>query len=57
MELLQLIDSVVRIVLACAFALLPGTLVWLSLLSARTLLREESRSHALRVFRARLHQA
>jgi hypothetical protein len=57
MELLQGIHAGLRIALAGAFALLPGTIVWLSVLGAATFLRKQSRSQVLRAFRARLHQA
>jgi hypothetical protein len=57
MELLQWMNSGVRIVLAGAFALLPGTLVWLSLVGALTVLRRKSGSQALKSSRAGLHRA
>jgi hypothetical protein len=57
MELLQWMNSGARIVLTGVFALLPGTLIWLSLAAAVTFLRKRSRVQALRALGARLHQA
>ena len=57
MELLQLASSAAHVALAGVFALLPGTLVWLGLAGAVTLLRRHSRAQALRAVSARLHHA